>query len=1105
MSLTEACLRKPVFAWMLMAATIVFGLVAVSRIGISQFPDVDFPTITISASLEGAAPEIMEHDVVEPLEEAAVQVEGIRSITSTARQGSASVTIELDLSRDVDVALQDVQTKISQAQRQLPLDLDPPVVSKSNPEDQPIMWVGLSGPFSPQLVADIARYRLKEKLQTVPGVGELTLGGYLERNVRIWLDADRLAAQGLTVAEVTEALRRQHIELPAGRLETEGREVNVRVMGEALDLATFKKIVVREGDAGPAAAPPAGAGVQPAGPRSLTRATVYLEDVALVEDGFEDVRRLARVNGEPAQGLGVRKQRGSNAVEVAQGVRAALAEVQKTLPEGMEVGVNFDSTKFIEESVHEIELELGMAVALTALVCWMFLGSLSSTINVVLAIPMSLLGTVAAIYFLGFTLNTFTLLGLSLAVGIVVDDAIMVLENIHRHAEGGKDRVRAAREGTAEITFAALAATLAVVAIFIPIIFMEGVVGRFFLQFGVTLCIAVLLSYLEAITLAPARCAQILDVSREGRSRVGRFVDRGFEALARGYGWMLARALRFPVAVVLLGALLFAGAIVTLQRLPTEFVPSQDQGRLLVRLQTAIGSDIEETDRLFQRAEKFVGESPAVSRVFSVVGGFGGGAVNTGILFVTMKPSGERSLSQADLQGVLRKELNGYPGLRAVVQDLSQSGFTAQRGFPVEFSVRGPDWEELTEHSERIRAELAQSGVVVDLDTDYQLGMPELRIVPDRARAADLGVSVEAIATTLNTLIGGGRIAKYNDNGRRIDVRARLLAEQRSRPEDLARIQVRSASGALVPLTSVVSYEERPALQAITRRDRERAISIFGNVAPGRSQGEAVARVEELGRDLPPGYRLVLGGASVTFRESMGGLIFALVLGILVAYMVLASQFNSFLHPVTVLTILPLSIAGAAFALFLTGHTLNIFSMIGILLLMGIVKKNSIILVDHAIEVRREGGRTTHEEMRSDGGRATHDHDRAAGEGEGASDAGMYREGGRAERAGEGMSARAAMLRAGPVRLRPILMTSIATLMAAVPSALALGPGAEIRAPMAAAVIGGLLVSTALSLLVVPAFYVLADDAQAAVARFRARRAGRNAPAGPAHPAVPER
>lgn len=1035
MSLTEACLRKPVFAWMLMAATIVFGLVTGSRIGISQFPDVDFPTINVSASLEGAAPEVMEHDVVEPIEEAVVQVEGVKSITSSARQGSASITIELDLSRDVDVALQDVQTKVAQAQRSLPRDLDPPVVSKTNPEDQPIMWVGLSGPFAPQILGDTARYRLKEKLQTVPGVGEVMMGGYLERNVRVWMDVDRLNAKGLTVADVTEALQRQHLELPAGRLETEGREINVRVMGEALDLQAFKKIVLRDQGG----------------------ATVYLEDVAVVEDGFEDVRRLARVNGQPAQGIGIKKQRGSNAVEVAAGVRAALDDVKKTLPEGMEIGINFDSTTFIAESVHEIELELLMAVALTALVCWMFLGSLSSTLNVVLAIPMSLLGTVAVIYFLGFTLNTFTLLGLSLAVGIVVDDAIMVLENIHRHAEGGKDKVRAAREGTAEITFAALAATLAVIAIFLPVIFMKGIVGRFFLQFGVTLCVAVLLSYLEAITLAPARCAQILDVSREHRGRLGRMVDRGFDALGRGYAWVLARGLKYPIAVLVLGALLFAGSIAAMQKLPTEFVPSQDQSRLMIRLQTAVGSDLHETDRLFQRAEAFVNQHPVVDRGFAVVGGFGGGAVNTGVMFITMKPRGERDLSQAEFAAVLRKELNAYPGLRAVVQDLSQSGFTAQRGFPVEFSIRGAEWDELVVQSERIRAELAASGAVVDLDTDYQLGMPELRITPDRARAADLGVSVEAIATSLNTLVGGVRIGKFSAGGRRIDVRARLLADQRSRPEDLSRIQVKAASGALIPLSSLVTYEERPALQAITRRDRERAITVFGNIAPGRSQGEALAIVEQLGKDVPTGYRVVLGGASVTFRESMGGLIFALVLGILVAYMVLASQFNSFLHPVTVLTILPLSIAGAAFALLAMGHTLNIFSMIGILLLMGIVKKNSIILVDHAVEVQHQ----------------------------------------------EGLDAQAAMLRAGPVRLRPIMMTSMATLMAAIPSALALGAGSEIRAPMAIAVIGGLLVSTALSLLVVPAFYVMADRGKARLGRLFPKRPEAPAAHGPPQPATP--
>ncbi|HET9449275.1 MAG TPA: efflux RND transporter permease subunit, partial [Aggregicoccus sp.] len=477
MNITETCIKKPVFAWMLMGATIVFGLVAAGRIGISQFPDIDFPTINISVSWEGASPEAVENDLVELIEEAVVQVEGVKSITSSARQGSGSITVELDLSRNVDLALQDVQAKVSQVQRRLPLDADPPVISKSNPEDQPIMWLGVNGPFAPQVITDFTRYRVKEKLQTVPGVGEIQLGGSLERNVRIWVDADKLDAKGLTVTDLTDALRREHVELPAGRIETEGREVNVRVMGEALDLTTLRNIVVRTVNGSP----------------------VYLTDVALVEDGFEDIRRVSRVNGQPAQGLGIKKQRGANAVAVAEGVRAQVAELQKSAPEGMEIGINYDSTRFIEESVHEIEFELLLACLLTALVCWLFLGSLSSTLNVVLAIPMSLLGTVAVIYFLGFTLNTFTLLGLALAVGIVVDDAIMVLENIVRHQEQGENRVEAALKGSRHVTFAALAATLAVVAIFLPVAFMSGVIGKFFFQFGITMTVAVMLSLLEAL------------------------------------------------------------------------------------------------------------------------------------------------------------------------------------------------------------------------------------------------------------------------------------------------------------------------------------------------------------------------------------------------------------------------------------------------------------------------------------------------------------------------------------------------------------------------------------------------------------------------------
>jgi hydrophobe/amphiphile efflux-1 (HAE1) family protein len=1009
MNLTAICIKKPVFAWMLLAGTVVFGLVAAARIGISQFPDVDFPTLSIDVTWEGAAPEAIEHDVVELIEEAVVQVEGVRSLNSSSRQGGANITVELDISRNIDLALQDVQAKIAQVQRRLPQDIDPPVISKTNPEDQPIMWVGISGPFSPQVLSDYARYRLKEKLQTVAGVGEITLGGFLERNIRIWLDASRLDARGLTVTDVIDALHREHLELPAGQIEAEGREVNVRVLGEALDLRTFRSIVVGQ----------------------VSGAPVYLEDVGLVEDGFEDVRRLARVGGVPAQGLGIKKQRGANAVAVAQGVRTALDGLRPSLPEGMELGINFDSTKFIEESVHEVEFELLMAVLLTAVVCWMFLASFSNALNVILAIPMSLLGTVATIYFLGYTLNTFTLLALSLSVGIVVDDAIMVMENIFRHAQGGKERIRAAGEGADEIKFAALAATLAVVAIFIPVVFMEGVVGRFFLQFGVTLSIAVLLSYVEAITLAPARASQLLSFARKGEGRLGHAVDRIFEALRTRYGRVLALALRWPVAVLCLAAVLFFGSFMALGRMPKEFVPSQDQSRLLIRFQTAVGSTLHETDQIMQRAEAFINARPEAARVFTVVGGVGGTGVNTGLMFVTLVPPGERKASQAEFAQLVRKEFNAYPGLRAVIQDLSQSGFTARRGFPVEFSILGSDWEELIQVSQEVMSKLRASGLVIDLDSDYLVGMPELRIYPDRARAADLGVSVEKVAQTLNAMVGGLRVGKYSTGGRRIDVRVRLLAEQRTRPEDINRLQVRSASDRLLPLASLVTYEERAALQSITRRDRERAITVFANVAPGHSQDEALRFVEGISKGFPVGYHLVLGGASVAFRESTGSLLFALFLGIAVSYMVLASQFNSFLHPVTVLTILPISVAGAFLALWLFGASLNIFSMIGLLLLMGIVKKNSIILVDYANQTRGE----------------------------------------------KKFDAREAMLHAGPVRLRPILMTSICTFMAAFPIALALGPGAEIRSPMAIAVIGGLVVSTALSLLVVPAFYVLADRA----------------------------
>jgi hydrophobe/amphiphile efflux-1 (HAE1) family protein len=1019
-NITDLCLRRPVFAWMLMCGTILFGVIAITRIGVSQFPDVNNPAVTVSVSWPGASPEDVEVGIVNPVEDVLAQVSGVLEITSQARHNSARVTATFDIDRNIDLAVQDVQAKIAQVQRQLPSGVQPPTVSKSNPDDTPIITVGVSGPFARQLLADVARYQLQDALQTLDGVGQVQMMGYLDRAVRIWVDADKLVATGTTVSDITSALQKQHVSSSGGQLTNGQRAIDIRVLGEAANLQTLRDIVIKK----------------------VGAAQIRLGDVALVQDGFVDVTSVARSNGTPVQAMGILKQPGSNAVAVANAVRAAIAETQKTLPPGMKVEVLFDTTNFITESVDEIKLELGLAVVLTALVCWLFLGSLSSTLNVLFAIPMSLLGTIAVLYFLHWTLNTFTLLGLSLAVGLVVDDAVMVMENIFRHAEMGKDRMRASSEGTKEITFAALAATIAVIAIFLPVAFMSGVIGKYFLQFGVTLSVAVGISYVEAITLAPARCAQMLSVSQHDRSWLGRMGDRAFDALARGYGRSLAVALRWPTLVLALGVVVTLGAGWSACQLKQEMVPSQDQSRLQVRLTTAVGADLDETDRLTKKAEAMLARHKELTRVLTTIN------IGSASMSLTMVDPKDRSLTQAQLSAMIRRELGQIPGLRVSVQDLSQQGFAGGRGKPVELTVRGGDWTTLVALSQQVGKQLEASGLAVDLDSDYDLGPPELAISPDRPRAADVNVNVNDIATTVNALVGGSIVGQYSTAGRRMDIRMRLLSAQRTRPEDLELLRVRSTTGSLVPLSSVALVKEQAALQQINHANRQRAIRITGNVAPGHSQSEVLGFINAL--KPPPGYSFVLSGQSSQFGDAMRSLLFALLVGIIIAYMVLASQFNSLLHPVTVLTILPLSLAGAMVALWLTGKTLNVFSMIGLLLLMGIVKKNSIILVDYANEVR----------------------------------------------AHEALDAGEAMRRAGPVRLRPILMTAVATMMAAIPSALGLGPGAETRGPMADAIIGGLILSTVLSLFVVPAFYVLSDRIK--------RMVSRRAPAGPASPPPPE-
>ena len=1015
MTLSDISIKNPVFGWMLMIGVLVFGWIGFTRLGVSQLPDVDFPVVSVSVTWEGAAPEVMETDVTDVIENAVMSVEGLKEVTSVSMLGDAQITLEFNLNRNIDVALQEVQAKIAQAQRNLPRDIDPPIIAKTNPEDQPIVWLALSGD---RPIKDLCRYTnetLKDQFTIVPGVGDIRLGGYVDPNLRVWLDAEKMQQMELTVEDVLNAINFQHADIPSGHIDTGLKEINVRVYGEATTPGQFENITIPTRVRG--------------GPiwKSLR-----IGDIGTVEDGLADIRRISRSWGKSSIGLGIIKQRGTNAVAVADGVKRRMEELQKNLPAGLHLNLVFDTSKFINDSVNELKFNLILSIILTSLVCYLFLGSWSANVNVLLSIPFSIMGAFFILYFSGFTINTFTMLSLSLVIGIVVDDAIMVLENISRYQERGFARQEAALTGAREITFAAIAASIAILAIFIPVIFMQGIVGKFFFQFGVTISVAVIFSLIEALTITPMRCSQFLTVGHT--SGLGRVMDKFMKWLSEGYRSILKFILGRPKTVLIIAVLIFVSSLGIARLLKKEFIPAQDQSRFLARITLPLGSSIEKTDALFKEAEKLLMQRPEVLTYYSAVGSFSGGQVNQGFIFITMKPPKERPLlnghrqTQAEFMQIVRKQFSSIPGVdRATMQDLSLTGFTAQRGFPIEFTVRGPDWEKLGQFSQEVMKRMKASGIMVDVDTDYQLGMPELQVYPDRQKAAEHGVSVLSIADTINAMVGGVRNGKFTSRGKRYDIRVRLAEADRSNTKDVQRMWVRNEFGEVVPLSAVVTAKENPTLFSITRKNRERAVSIYANPAPGHSQQEALDTVSKIGKEaLPNDYRIVFSGGSQAFKESFQSLIFALILGIFVAYMILGTQFNSFIHPFIVLLALPFSVTGAFLFLFLTHNTLNLYSMIGLILLMGIVKKNSILLVDFTNVRRRDG-----------------------------------------------MGVKEALLDACPIRLRPILMTSVAMIAAATPAALSIGPGSEVMVPMAVAVIGGVLFSTILTLFVVPCAYAV--------------------------------
>lgn len=1019
MSLADISIKKPVFAWMLMASMIIFGFLSMRRMGVSQLPDVDFPMVNISVSFEGAAPEVMELDVIDPVESAVLSIEGVKSINSSAKMGTANVSVEFDLDKNIDVAVSEIEAKLNQAARFLPDDVDPPVILKINPDDRPILFMAVTAPdMEPKDLMAYVRDNLKDQFQTVSGVADVFVAGYIDPNLRVWVKNEELNRLEFTVSDVISAIQAEHKEAPSGFIDNATTEKNVRTLGEATSVEEFRKLpMIRRGG---------GANFRP----------VFLETVVDVEEGIADVRRISRSNGKNAVGLGIRKQRGANTVAVADGVKEKLLEVQKNLPKGMEAFVNFDTTRFIEESIHELTFTMILSAILTAIVCWLFLGSFSATINVVLAIPTSILGAFIILKYMNFTLNTFTLLGLSLSIGIVVDDAIMVLENIFRHHEEGKDKVNASRDGANEISFAALAATVAIIAIFLPVAMMDGIIGKYFFQFGITISVAVGLSYIEALTLTPMRTSQWMEEGKR-TSKIGDMVDQAFEKLVAFYQRLLRKALDNKLTVLIFSLVFFFGTVTVVRLIPREFVPAQDISTFMMRIKSPDGSSLAYTNNVTKEVEAYLLNQPVVKRYFVAVGGFGGGAeASSSMLFVTLKEPGERPVdpktgrrpSQSEILNEVRGHFKSFKQAKVIVQDTSQGGLSGSgRGFPVEFTLTGGDFKVLTATAKKIMQEMEESGKFSDIDTDYKETIKEIHIIPDREAARVRGVSVQEIGTTINALIGGVVVGKYSKGGHRNDIRVKMADTNEPTLKAMEDIRVRNIRGELVNFLDVVKIEERPGVQAISRKNRSRAVTIYGGMAKDVSQGEALEIAQKIARKhLPQGYSLIESGSAETFKESFTSLIFALLMGILIAYMVLGTQFNSFLDPITVLMALPFSFSGAFLALYLMGQTLNIYSMIGLILLMGIVKKNSILLVDFTNQRRLEG-----------------------------------------------LGVDEALMDACPKRLRPILMTTFATVAGAIPLAFSLGPGSETLKPMAVAIIGGALVSTFLTLLVVPAFYLL--------------------------------
>ncbi|HEX4141440.1 MAG TPA: efflux RND transporter permease subunit, partial [Candidatus Methylacidiphilales bacterium] len=918
MTLAEISIRRPVFAWMIMFALMFFGVICFLQLGVSQLPEATPPQLTIDAEWEGAAPEVMETQIVNPIEQAVVSVQGLQDLNASIREGTARIHLTFYTGKNIDAALQETNSKLRSVA--LPSDVLPPTIEKENTDDNPIMWLAVTS--TKRSFKDILTYvdlHLRDRLRVIPGVGNIILGGWSDRNLRVWVDNNKLLAKQLTILDVRNTLRMENAETSSGYLENNANDANVRVKGEALTPAQMGDILITQ-----------------RGGQRIYHSNIHLRDVARIEDGLNDVRSMAWSDGKMTLGLGIQKQHGENDVKVGQAVRDFVTQIDKELAvtdPDMNMYVDFDSTRFTADAIHETEITVLLSIIITSLVCWAFLGSWTSTINVLLSIPVSALGTFIVMRVLGFTINFFTLLGMSLAIGIVVDDAIMVLENIVRHFHMGKTARQAALDGAREISFAAVAATTSVIMVFVPVLLVSGFIGVFLFQFGMTISTAVALSLLEAITLTPMRCSQFM-TAKEDEYRFAVWVNRVFAAFAIRYNRALAFSLRHRWKVVGIALLLFAASMGSIPLIKTEFVPTQDIGIFIVDFQTPVGSSLPFTAGKAAQLESILAANPGILHYFVNAGGFEGGQTNQGMSFVSLKDRKDRTQSQQQSRDAVRDAIQKKIPKDFTATLINPSGnFGGSRhGNNLELSIRGPDYGVLKTKVDEMVKIFKASKLMTDIDTDFRDGITEVHVSPDRDKAAASGVSVQDVADTINTAIGGVRQGYFTNGIRRYDVRVRLEPDQWRTPNDIDKLLVRTDYGELIPLSSVTQVTEQKNLLNITREMRERAINIWANTATGVSLDKAMTFARKTAKDvLPDGYRLAEIGSSKDVIEAFEDFIFTLVLGLVISYMVLAVQFNSFIHPIPVMIALPFSLTGAFLALLVTQNSLNLYSFIGII------------------------------------------------------------------------------------------------------------------------------------------------------------------------------